>query len=316
MDQKWRGATTHVPGEFVHRSDPTDIFPTGWTRLAENRFSVSARWPAAHPFFSPVAGDLHDPVLVAETIRQATMLVAHAELGVPLDEQFVMWGLGYTVDPETLAVGGRSSEVTVDLLCSDVVRRGSSVRSMRVDMMLTRDGRHLATGSALTRCTSALAYRRIRGERLAALGRPVPLIPGVAPQLVGRESSKDVVLGAGARPGQWQLRINTAHGTLFRRPNDHVPGMVLLEAARQAATLTTGSSAFLPAVMESSFSRYAELDSPCWIEPQIVRTADPSTTTVLVTGRQDGGEVFRSVLSSPACGLAVTGGGLRSRLAG
>ncbi|MEU3744723.1 MULTISPECIES: ScbA/BarX family gamma-butyrolactone biosynthesis protein [Streptomyces] len=316
MDQKWRGVTTHVPGEFVHRADPADIFPTDWTRLTENRFSVSARWPAAHPFFSPVAGDRHDPVLVAETIRQATMLVAHAELGVPLDEQFVMWGLGYTADPEALAVGGRSSDIAVDLVCSDVVRRGSGLRSMRATLVLTRDGRHLATGSALTRCTSALAYRRIRGERLAALGRPVPLIPGVAPQLVGRENSKDVVLGAGARPGQWQLRINTGHSTLFRRPNDHVPGMVLLEAARQAATLATGSSAFLPAVMESSFTRYAELDSPCWIEPQIVRTADPSTTTVLVTGRQDGNEVFRSVLSSPSCGLAVTGGGIRSRLAG
>ncbi|GEB62212.1 ScbA/BarX family gamma-butyrolactone biosynthesis protein [Streptomyces gardneri] len=316
MDQEWRGATAHVPGEFVHRADPADIFPTGWTRLAENRFSVSARWPAAHPFFSPVAGDRHDPVLVAETIRQATMLVCHAELGVPLDEQFVMWGLNYTADPEALAVDGLSSDVTVDLVCSDVIRRGGGLRSMRATVVLTRDGRHLATGSALTRCTSALAYRRIRGERLAALGRPVPLIQGVAPQLVGRENLKDVVLGVGARPGQWQLRINTGHTTLFRRPNDHVPGMVLLEAARQAATLTTGGRAFLPAVMESSFSRYAELDSPCWIEAQAVPGADPSTTTVLVAGRQDGHEVFRSTLTSPSRDLAVVGGGLRSRLAG
>ncbi|CAM5549252.1 ScbA protein [Streptomyces tanashiensis] len=85
MEQNVRGATsTYVPGEFVHRADPADIIPTGWTQLAENRFSVSARWPAAHPFFSPVAGDRHDPVLVAETIRQTTMLVAHAEFGVPV----------------------------------------------------------------------------------------------------------------------------------------------------------------------------------------------------------------------------------------
>ncbi|MFF8836915.1 ScbA/BarX family gamma-butyrolactone biosynthesis protein [Streptomyces sp. NPDC015130] len=307
---------TRVPGEFVHRADPADIFPTDWTRLAEDRFSVSARWPAAHPFFSPVTGDRHDPVLVAETIRQATMLVAHAELGVPLDEQFVMWGLGYTTDPEALAVDGLSSDVTVDLVCSELIRRGGSIRNMRVALVLTRDGRHLATGSALTRCTSARAYRRIRGERLAALGRPVPLIQGVAPQLVGRESPKDVVLGVGARPGQWQLRINTGHTTLFRRPNDHVPGMVLLEAARQAATLTTGSTAFLPVAMESSFSRYAELDSPCWIEARVMPSSDPSTTPVVVVGRQDGHEVFRSVLTSPARDLAVAGGGLRGRLAG
>lgn len=316
MDQNCRGATTGVPGEFVHRADPADIIPTGWTQLTENRFSVAARWPASHPFFSPVAGDRHDPVLVAETIRQATMLVAHAELGVPVDEQFVMWGLSYTADPEALAVDGLSSDVTVDIVCSDLTSRGGSLRNLRTTLVLTRGGRYLGTGNALARCTSALAYRRIRGERMAALGRPVPLIPGVAPHLVGREDSKDVVLAPGTRPGQWQLRINTAHPTLFRRPNDHVPGMVLLEAARQAATLTTGSSAFLPAAADATFSRYAELDSPCWIETEVVPTLDPSVTTVRVFGRQDGNEVFQCMLTSPSRDLAVAGGGLGSRLAG
>ncbi|MFE0648437.1 ScbA/BarX family gamma-butyrolactone biosynthesis protein [Streptomyces sp. NPDC059534] len=316
MDQNFRGVTTHVPGEFVHRADPADIIPTGWTQLRENRFSVSARWPAAHPFFSPVAGDRHDPVLVAETIRQATMLVAHAELGVPVDDQFVMWGLHYTADPDALAVDGLSSDVTVDLVFSDLSSRGGRLRDLCVSIVLTRDGRHLATGGALARCTSALAYRRIRGERMAALGRPVPLIPGVAPRLVGREHAKDVVLAPGSRAGQWQLRINTGHTTLFRRPNDHIPGMVLLEAARQAATLTTGSRAFLPTAMDASFSRYAELDSPCWIEAETVPSSDPSVTTVRVDGRQDGRSVFLCTLTSPSRDLAVAVGGLDSRLAG
>ncbi|MFI0990724.1 ScbA/BarX family gamma-butyrolactone biosynthesis protein [Streptomyces exfoliatus] len=316
MDQNCRGATTHVPGEFVHRADPADIIPTGWTQLRENRFSVSARWPAEHPFFSPVAGDRHDPVLVAETIRQATMLIAHAEFGVPVDDQFVMWGLSYTADPDALTVDGLSSDLTVDVVCSDLSSGGGRLRDLRTTVVLTRDDRFLGTGSALARCTSAPAYRRIRGARMAALGRPVPLIPGVAPHLVGRELTKDVVLGPGTRPGQWQLRVNTAHPTLFRRPNDHVPGMVLLEAARQAATLTVGAGAFLPTVMDVSFSRYAELDSPCWIETEIVSGVDPSTTSVRVIGHQDGHRLFHCMLTSPCRELAVAGAGLDTRLAG
>ncbi|GAA3934068.1 gamma-butyrolactone biosynthesis protein ScbA [Streptomyces gulbargensis] len=319
MDQNHRGTTSTVPGEFVHRTDPADILPTSWTRLRENRFTVSAHWPASHPFFSPVAGDRHDPVLVAETIRQATMLVAHAELGVPVDDQFVMWGLSYTADPEVLAVDGLSSEITVDLVCSDLTSRGNSLRNLRSTLVLTRDGRLLATGSALARCTSALAYRRIRGQRMAALGRPVPLIPGVEPHLVGRAHSRDVALAPGPAPHQWQLRVNTAHTTLFRRPNDHVPGMVLLEAARQAAALTVGGgSAYLPTVMNVSFARYAELDSPCWIEAETVPTRDPSVTTVKVTGHQDGRPVFHCDLTSPSRGLAAAGVGLGldRRLAG
>ncbi|MEU7118393.1 ScbA/BarX family gamma-butyrolactone biosynthesis protein [Streptomyces zaomyceticus] len=316
MDQNHRGATAHVPGEFVHRADPADIIPTGWTQLRENRFSVSARWPAAHPFFSPVAGDRHDPVLVAETIRQATMLIAHAEFGVPVDDQFVMWGLAYNADPEALTVDGLSSDVTVDVICSDLSSRGGRLRDLRVTMVLTRDGRFLGTGSALARCTSALAYRRIRGERMAALGTPVPLIEEVPPHLVNRERSRDVVLGPGTRPGQWQLRINTAHSTLFRRPNDHVPGMLLLEAARQAAVLTIDGGAFLPTAMDVSFSRYAELDTPCWIESEIVPGVDPATTTVRVVGVQDGRAVFHSLLTSPSRVPEAAGAGLVDRLAG
>ncbi|MEU0405465.1 ScbA/BarX family gamma-butyrolactone biosynthesis protein [Streptomyces sp. NPDC006197] len=315
MDQNRRGATRHVPGEFVHRSDPEDIIPTGWTRLTENRFSVAARWPAAHPFFSPVAGDRHDPVLVAETIRQTTMLLAHAEFGVPVEDQFVMWGLNYTVDAGTLAVDGLSPDISVDVVCSNLDSCRSRLRNIRTTMVLTRDGRHLATGTGVGRCTSALAYRRIRGERMAALGRPVPLIPGVAPCLVGREHAKDVVLAPGTRPGQWRLRINTGHTTLFRRPNDHIPGMVLLEAARQAATITMGG-AFLPTTMDAGFSRYAELDSPCWIEAETVPTADPSVAAVRIEGRQDGRSVFLCTLTSPSQDLAVAGRGLDSRLAG
>ncbi|MFF0479166.1 ScbA/BarX family gamma-butyrolactone biosynthesis protein [Streptomyces sp. NPDC004284] len=316
MDQNAPGATTHVPGEFVHRSDPADIFPTGWTRLTEDRFSVSARWPAVHPFFSPVAGDRHDPVLVAETIRQTTMLLAHAEFGVPVEDQFVMWGLHYTADAEMLAVDGLSSEVTLDVLCADLDIRRGVLRSMNTSVVLTRDGRHLATGGSRTRCTSALAYRRIRGERMAVLGRPVPLMPCVAPELVGRERGEDVVLAPGTRPGQWRLRVNTAHPTLFRRPNDHVPGMLLVEAARQAATAALGGGTCLPTDLDVSFARYAELDSPCWIEAEIVPGSAPGATTVRISGLQDGEPVFLCTLTSPSRDLAVAGAGLGTRLTG
>ncbi|MFD9244767.1 AfsA-related hotdog domain-containing protein, partial [Streptomyces sp. NPDC059556] len=111
------------------------------------------------------------------------------------------------------------------------------------------------------------------------------------------------------------LRVDTDHSTLFRRQNDHAPGMMLLEAARQAATMTTGG-VFLPTAVNVSFERYAELDSPCWIEAEVVPTPDRSTTAVRVTGRQEGMPVFVCTLTSPSPELAVTGAGLDGRLAG
>ncbi|MEU3610175.1 ScbA/BarX family gamma-butyrolactone biosynthesis protein [Streptomyces sp. NPDC035033] len=316
MDRHDRQGKTTVPGEFVHRSDPADIIPTGWTRFRENRFSVSATWPRSHPYFSPVDGDRHDPILIAETIRQATMLVAHAELGVPVDSQFVLRDLSYDAEPEALAVDATAADtdVTVDVILSDVRGHGRGLRGLRTTTVLTRGGRLLATGSGLTSCTSAAAYRRIRGPQLALLGRPVPLIPGLPPETVGRERAEDVVLGRGTRPGQWQLRIDTGHPTLFRRPNDHVPGMLLLEAARQAAHALMGAEAFFPSAMNVSFFRYAELEPPCWITAEAVPAADPRTLTVRIDGHQDGRPVFVCTLSSPAGTPAVAR--LDHRLAG
>ncbi|MFB7943186.1 ScbA/BarX family gamma-butyrolactone biosynthesis protein, partial [Streptomyces sp. NPDC056049] len=234
MDRNVQGLSTPVPAQFVHRADPADILPTGWSRNAENRFSVTACWPAVHPFFVPRTGDLHDPLLVAETMRQATMLVCHAEFGVPEDDQFVMWDLSYDAVAEELTRDERPAEITVDLSCSDIRTRGRGLREMRTSLVLSRDGRRLATGGGGINCTSAPAYRRMRGARLAGVGAPVPLLPAVPPHVVGREREKDVVLAPGDAPGRWRLRVDTTHPPLEPPATVHRPARLPPPPGRQA----------------------------------------------------------------------------------
>ncbi|MFF5929725.1 ScbA/BarX family gamma-butyrolactone biosynthesis protein [Streptomyces hydrogenans] len=299
MDQNFQGLSTPVPGEFVHRADPADILPTGWTRVTENRFSVTARWPEAHPYFVPDSGDLHDPLLVAETMRQATMLVSHAEFGVPADDQFVMWDLSYSAAAEELTRDGRPTEITVDLLCSDIRTRGRGLREMRTDLVLSRNGRRIASGGGGINCTSAPAYRRMRGDRLPALGAPVPLLPALPPHVVGRDREKDVVLAPGDTPDRWRLRVDTTHPTLFRRANDHVPGMLLLEAARQAAVAATGDAGLLPVGLDARFHRYVELDEPCWVEAEVLTGLGRDAVTIQVLAHQGGEAVLDCTLTAP-----------------
>jgi hypothetical protein len=66
------------------------------------------------------------------------------------------------------------------------------------------------------------------------------------------------VLGANT----WQLRVDQSHAVLFDHPVDHVPGMVLMEAARQAALLTVGEPDALPVRCHFTFDKYVELDAP------------------------------------------------------
>ncbi|MFD5156556.1 ScbA/BarX family gamma-butyrolactone biosynthesis protein [Streptomyces hawaiiensis] len=287
---------TVVTKELAHRTRETDVFPARWTRISDTRFRFTAHWPAAHPFFGPV-DDLHqDPMIVGETLRQASMVLAHAEFGAPADTHFVMWDLTVRVDPTALLLADAAEPVEFDVVCSEVRRRGRGLHSMRTTMEFRRAGRLVARGTGSTGCTSPRAYRRLRADHLHALDTPVPLLAGIAPQTAGRTRAEDVVLAPADRPGVWNLRVDTGHPVLFPRPNDHVPGMVLFEAARQAATAASGLHPFLPGRMTAEFARYAELHSPCRIETEVLEE-HPGEVTVRVSGRQDGALVFTAGLT-------------------
>lgn len=291
--------TVPVTKELAHRTTDADVFPTRWRRISETRFRFTAHWPADHAFFGPVDDRHQDPMVVGETLRQASMVLAHAEFGAPADTHFVMWDLTVHTDPSALLLADAAEPVDVDVVCSEIRRRGRGLSSMRTTMEFRRAGRFVARGTGSTGCTSPLAYRRLRAKQLAELGTPVPLLPGVSPALVGRSRAEDVVLAPADRPGVWRLRVDTGHPVLFPRPNDHVPGMVLFEAARQAATAASGRQPFLPRSMTAAFSRYAELRTPCWIETEVLdeNPRDPGEATVRVSGRQDGESVFSATLT-------------------
>ncbi|MFI8188512.1 ScbA/BarX family gamma-butyrolactone biosynthesis protein [Streptomyces sp. NPDC085946] len=288
-----------VTPELAHRPHESDVFPAHWRRLSDTRFLVTAYWPPVHRFFSPPDDRHQDPMVVGETLRQTSMVLAHAEFGVPEDTHFVMWDMSVSLAPDALRPADAAQPVAIEVVCSEVRRRGRGLSSMRTTMEFRRAGRLVARGTGSTGCTSPLAYRRLRGARLdalAALGVPVPPPPAVPPELVGRSRPEDVVLAPADRPGVWRLRVDTGHPVLFPRPNDHVPGMVLFEAARQAATAATGRRPFLPSGMTVAFHRYAELDSPCWIAAEVLDKG-PDEVEVRVSGQQDGEAVFSATLS-------------------
>ncbi|WP_237304966.1 ScbA/BarX family gamma-butyrolactone biosynthesis protein [Streptomyces qaidamensis] len=290
-------AVTAVTTELAHRTTETDVFPTRWTRISDTRFRFTAHWPATHPFFGPVDDRHQDPMIVGETLRQASMVLAHAEFGAPADTHFVMWDLTVSVDPTALLLADAAEPVEFDVVCSEIRRRGHGLRSMRTTMEFRRAGRFVARGTGSTGCTSPRAYRRLRAGRLDSLNTPVPLLAGIAPQAAGRSRAEDVVLAPADRPGVWNLRVDTGHPVLFPRPNDHVPGMVLFEAARQAATAASGLRPFLPGTLTAEFAHYAELHSPCRIETEVFDER-PGEVTVRVSGRQDGASVFTASLTS------------------
>ena len=295
---RYPSLTTTVPKEFVHRASVAEVMLTDWERTGEDRFTVSAQWPRAHSFFTPLEGH-HDPLIAAETVRQAGALLAHAEFGVPLGHHFLMWDLAVDVRPEHLLVGGAPASLELDISCPQIKRRGHSLAGLRYEAVIRREGRPVAAGAASFSCMSPAVYRRVRAHRPPAGEGARPLLTApVAPQSVGRMSPMDVVLSPLAENHRWQLRVDSRHPVLFDHPVDHVPGMVLMEAARQATATVLGRS-FVPLSLTGSFQRYAELDAPCVIEAHPAPGASPGQgQSVLVSGHQDGESVFRCTVTA------------------
>ncbi|MFF5448514.1 ScbA/BarX family gamma-butyrolactone biosynthesis protein [Streptomyces sp. NPDC012888] len=305
--------TATVPRELVHRASVAEVVLTDWRRVDDTRFVVTSQWPRCHTFFSPVAGGYHDPLIGCETIRQIGILLGHAEFGVPLGHQFIVWDLDITVRPEHMAVGDTPAALEIDVTCSEIRWRGGSLAGLRLHTVFRRDGEVVATGGGSLSCLAPEVYRRIRGEHtLDGDWQHLPLTSPEAPQLVGRMSPMDVVLSPTPEPHRWQLRADRRHPVLFEHAVDHVPGMVLIEAARQATAAVLKRSSYLPLSIANEFKRYVELDAPCLVEARLLPApqagTDPAAAaaglrSVLVTAVQDGVTVFSAVVTAGTHGL-------------
>lgn len=276
-----------VSRHLVHRASVSEVLITGWQATGPYDFLLGAQWPRAHGFYRLPGDRHHDPVLAAETVRQAGLLIGHVGFGVPQGHHVVLDDLSYAVEPAALAVAAAPASLMLRVACQDVRMRHGRLGSLRIQVELERDGRPLGHGSAQLQVHAPASYARLRGGVHPAPGGGRPSVPA-APELVGREQPDDVVLSPARPPASWWLRTDLRHPVLFDQPLDHVPGMLVLEAARQAAHRLRFPEPVVPVELVSSFDGFVELDRPClvraWTEPGPERRRVP----VRVVLEQDG----------------------------
>lgn len=290
------GLTATVPRQLVHRASVAETFLTGATSIDTDRFTVFAEWPRAHQLHVSPDRSAYEPLLVAETVRQAGTLIAHTAYEVPLGHQFVLQELRITTSPEHLVMGATPAEPVLHIEVCDVTRRGGRPAGFRYDVEIRLGEELVGTAHVAATWTSAAVYRRLRGGRTAATVSALPAPPGLPPAAVGRALPADVVLAPAGRSDGWQLRVDTGHAVFFDHPLDHVPGMLLLEAARQAVRAGARNTRRTAVSFHAVFHQYAELDLPLWIEAEGREGAHG--TDVQVVGRQGESTVFE-------CGVGI-----------
>lgn len=288
--------TTTVAREFVHRAAFAEVFLTNWCETDENEFNITAQWPRSHSFYTAEHG-IYDPMLLAETIRQTFPLLAHAAYRMPFGYQLSWSNFQFTLNPQAMLIERTPADIELQVRCSDIRYQRGLPASMSMHHKILRGGTPIAVASTRFGCHSPRVYERLRAGRGAVAdvfaGAPTP--PPPAPcTAVGRTRSQDVVLSPTAEPGHWQLRLDTDHPVLFDHAVDHAPGMLLLEAVRQAASaLDPGPAPGVLTALDIDFHRYVEFSSPCWINAEAVPPISAGARSrTRVCARQDEAAVF------------------------
>jgi 2-oxo-3-(phosphooxy)propyl 3-oxoalkanoate synthase len=224
-----------VNREFVHRQAVSEVFLTSIAKDAPAEFTVSAQWPRWHVFYGGLSTGF-DSAMVVETLRQLTVLIAHTQLEVPLGRPFLMPQMAIQMVPGRHRDPSRPVEVTAHVDVSEQRQTPNGLVAFRARAVFHADGGELAKGTAAARIIEPVVYNRFR-RGIPTVSDLSHAIHPVSADRVGHASSWNVVLGHATGLGRWPLRVDISHPILFDHPLDHVPGVLLIEAIRQALRL-------------------------------------------------------------------------------
>lgn len=288
----------------VHRWAISEVFLTDLIQLGPDEYAAAAQIPRSHHYFTDRAGQdtIVDSMLIMECCRQAATCVAHRGLHVPRDNGFHVsdWTLELTSFPTT-APGNPPEELSMDVRVLNAKSISGTIRAAQFYLQLSMSGTTIGSceiRAGYTPAENAQAVRVYHRKTDPSWSSSLPDTPPtglVAPTLVGYRDARNVLLADSQQQGHVvtaRLTVLPSHATHFDHPQDHYTAMILMEAARQIALLLVGPDARIMAY-HSTFTRFAELDSPVRLEAEIQKTySEPGSAVgraqIAVHFRQNG----------------------------
>ncbi|WP_289734451.1 ScbA/BarX family gamma-butyrolactone biosynthesis protein [Streptomyces macrolidinus] len=280
-----------VEREWVHRISVAEVLLTDVRACGPLTFCAAAAWTRSHPTFPRGRDDRHSPWMIVETLRQLGICVPLRYFGVPRTARFLIGDLSFRLDPaaEPRAPHG-ASEIGCLATVSDLRtgRRGNAVTGLRMRVDFFADGRLFAHAEGGARFLDARLYDALRSRAATAVtARHQGVRP--RPAALGLESASDVVV---SQDGDRVLvdPADPRHPFFFDHGTDHVPGMALLEAARQTIALRSAGKLLRPVSCRMTAARFTEHAPPAAIHCSVygsiaffrMRQGDTKTATGLL----------------------------------
>ncbi|MBF6239150.1 hypothetical protein IU474_19045 [Nocardia otitidiscaviarum] len=268
--------STVVPREHVHRSAISEVFLTDIICEKYPRFRLGIQLPRQHSYYSEHMAEaaIYDPLLLLECSRQASILIAHRYVGAGMDQKFIFNTGNLRISHLAgLVVRPHPGYGILDATIVEEKQRDDVVIGITLAIDIQLDGTSVATMEMAIQWMPGAAWDKVRTRGRAALDltatRPYPLERRVAPELVGRRSIDNVVLGeftADTSVLDAEIVVDQHHPSLFDHPLDHIPGAVIFEAFRQTAVVAAhelfglSPQRLVLTAVRATFLRFGELE--------------------------------------------------------
>lgn len=239
-----------VAREFVHRLAPSQVLLTDVRATGPDEYRAAAQWPRAHPTFDRSGNGRHDPLMVAETLRQLGIYLPLRFYGVAADSRLLIEELRFTLNPDAEPHARYAgTEITCTVHAERLGHQGGHahahpdgagrLRNLGLRIKLSAEGREFARADGVARMLSPAAYRAVRSR---TQGESVPddanlRLTAVDPDRVGALWPQDVLVAVDGRGAVRIAPTDPYHPFFYDHPSDHITGMILIGAVQQTAAL-------------------------------------------------------------------------------
>ncbi|WP_405937258.1 hypothetical protein OG338_11660 [Streptomyces sp. NBC_00726] len=301
--------TRTVDRLLVHRDALGEVFLTDLKAIDGTSYAAGAQLPRSHAYYGDhlLRPNCHDPLLILEACRQAALAGAHRFFAVPADNKFILTHLRLRLDqPHLTYVGTSPFLLSMRIRIASRKERERRVTGLDYEIELYAGSSLIGAAAIGLRFKNPNGYLTLRlnnrdGMALPSSASYPAATPGapLTPHLVGRANPDNVVLLDAVVVGdsaQALLRIPAHHASLFDHPQDHLPGMVIAEGARQLALFAAldirglAPSKTLITELDVRFSRFGELEDDTVLSatvPQAAPTGSEEVTDYTLGGVLD-----------------------------
>jgi 2-oxo-3-(phosphooxy)propyl 3-oxoalkanoate synthase len=239
------GESADVDCSIIHRPARADLLISDGARTGPDSWVFGLQMPRGH--WSSRQDPSRVPLnLGLEAIRQMGFSLGHLHSGIPLDWSFMLHRISFAWnDPAAADFSGfEPFNAEAFVRVSPVTERNGGHSRLSADCRIYRNGSFVATGAGDLAGIPRPVYRRIR----AGAAAPPPEV----------RRRDDAVLRDVARSDdrlEAALGLDWADPFFFDHPIDHVPALLLSEAALESHRLIVGKH---PTGVTMECSRYVE----------------------------------------------------------